>query len=377
MTPSPIIVQIGPIGPFQVGSYTFGPYTFALRWYSVMIVLGAIAATWIANREARRRGQDPEHVWQLLPPVLIAGIIGARLGWVLVSLKEIEEKGGWLHAFAVWEGGLSIQGAVIGGLIAAAFYTRRHKLDFFEWTDIVIPGVALAQAIGRWGNYFNQELFGAPCTQPWCIPISDAVLAGQAKYAQYVGQGIHFAPTFAYEMIWNLINFGILMWLGRQTRMELRTGDLFWVYGIFYSLGRFFLEDVRLDSAIVSGQKAPQVFALVTIIVCWAALIWRHRPGSTAPVAVVADSAALMDEADAADSAAADGDAAYSDDLPATTYAVDHADGDAAYSDDLPATAYAVDHDEDGDTVDPIPHAEPVVAQTDGDGGDLAAAARS
>ena len=328
MTPSPILLQIGPL---------------ALRWYSVMIVLGAIAAAWIANREARRRGQDPEHVWQLLPPVLILGIIGARLGWVVVSLKEIQDKGGWEHAFFVWEGGLSIQGAVIGGLIAAAFYTRRHALDFFEWTDIVIPGVALAQAIGRWGNYFNQELFGAPCTQPWCIPISDAVLSSQAKYAQYVGQGIHFAPTFAYEMIWNLINFALLMWLGRQSRMELRTGDLFWVYGIFYSLGRFFLEDVRLDSALVNGLKAPQVFAFITIIICWGALIWRHRPGSTAPVAVVADPNA-------------------------------QAVADDAEDDDLPDDLYAVTQDEDGEAVDSSFHPEPVVAQTDGDGGDLAAA---
>src|SRR5690349_13373288 len=270
MPPSPIIVNIGPI---------------ALRWYSVMIVLGALLAAWIATREARRRGQDSEQIWQMLPIVLIFGIIGARLGWVLVSLKDIQAKG-WEHIFFTFEGGLSIQGALIGGLLAVIIYTRRHKLDFFEWADIAIPGVALAQAIGRWGNYFNQEAFGAPCDQPWCIPISNEVLQSHPEYADYVGKNLRFAPTFAYEMIWDLLNFALLMWLGRQRRFELRTGDLLWVYGIFYSVGRFFIEEVRVDSAIVFGLKFPEVIALLTIIICFAGLIYRHRPGSTAPVAV-------------------------------------------------------------------------------------------
>src|SRR4051794_3082069 len=108
MPPSPIIFQFG---------------NLALRWYSVMIVLGAVAAAFIATREARRRGQDPETIWQLLPGVLILGILGARLGWVLVSLADIKAKG-WDHAFYVWEGGLSIQGALVGGLLAAYLYVE-------------------------------------------------------------------------------------------------------------------------------------------------------------------------------------------------------------------------------------------------------------
>jgi phosphatidylglycerol:prolipoprotein diacylglycerol transferase len=269
MPPSPILAQIGP---------------FAVRWYSIMIILGVIAATFLALREARRRGQNPDHIWGLFPWVLILGIIGARLGWVVVSLKTIETKG-WTHIFSTWEGGISIQGALVGGILAAVIYTRRRHLDFFAWADIIIPGVAFAQAIGRWGNFFNQELFGAPCDQPWCIPISDAVLQADPRYAAFVGKAVHFAPTFAYEMIWDLLNFALLLWLGRQRRFQLRTGDLLWVYGIFYSIGRFFLEDVRLDSATVDGVKAPQAIALLTILLCIAALIWRHRPGSPAPLA--------------------------------------------------------------------------------------------
>ncbi|HMA36239.1 MAG TPA: prolipoprotein diacylglyceryl transferase [Chloroflexia bacterium] len=321
MPPSPIIVQLGPL---------------ALRWYSVMIVLGALVAAWIATREARRRGQDSEIIWQMLPIVLVCGIIGARLGWVLVSLKDIQAKG-WDHAFYVWEGGLSIQGALVGGILAAVIYTRRQGLDFFEWADIIIPGVAIAQAIGRWGNYFNQEAFGAPCNNPWCIPISPDVLASHPEYAAFVGKYTHFAPTFAYEMIWDLLNFALLMWLGRQWRVELRTGDLLWVYGIFYSIGRFFIEEIRVDSATVNGLKAPELFALLTIVVCWAGLIWRHRPGSTAPVAVVADEDAADAEADA--------------------------ETEWEAEDGVPGAADAVDHDEQDEPVEPVPHAQPVVAQ--------------
>ncbi len=328
MLPSPIIVQIG---------------SFALRWYSLLIVLGAVVAAWIATREARRRGQDPENIWQMLPLVLVLGIVGARLGWVLVSLDQLRPEG-WQHIFYVWEGGLSIQGALIGGLAGMVLFTTRRELDFFEWGDIVIPGVALAQAIGRWGNFFNQEAFGAPCTQPWCIPISDQVLQSNPAFQQYVGTGTRFAPTFAYEMIWDLANFALLVWLGRQRRAELRTGDLLWVYAIFYSIGRFFIEGIRLDSATLNGVKAPEIFALLTIVIAWGALIYRHRPGSTAPVAVVA----------AAEVGATDLSRTVEWEEP--FYA---ADGTL-----VEATEYAVDEDITGRPVTPVPHPVPVVAQS-------------
>jgi phosphatidylglycerol---prolipoprotein diacylglyceryl transferase len=271
----PIIVQIGP---------------FALRWYAVMIMLGVVAATLIALREARRRGQNPDHIWGLFPWVLAPGIIGARLGWVLVSLPTIEARG-WQHALFTWEGGLSIQGALVGGIAGGLVYARRQHLNFLGWADIIVPGVALAQAIGRWGNFFNQELFGAPCDQPWCIPINDDVLARDPRFTMYVGQNVRFAPTFAYEMVWDLLNFALLMWLARRRSLQLRAGDLLWIYGIFYSIGRFFLEDVRLDSAMVGSAKAPQIIALLTIVLCIGALVWRRRPGSQAPPSLQAAAA--------------------------------------------------------------------------------------
>jgi hypothetical protein len=145
------------------------------------------------------------------------------------------------------------------------------------------------------------------------------------------------------------------MWLGRQVRMELRTGDLFWVYGIFYSIGRFFIEEIRVDSALIGGIKAPEIFALGTIVVCWAGLIWRHRPASTAPVAVVA-----VDEEEEAE-------AAPDDEWD------EEAGGEPLATGDV----YAVDEDEAGEPVEPVPHPHPVVAQTAADEPELEASTPS
>lgn len=280
MPPSPIIFQIGP---------------FTLRWYGVFIVLAAVLASWIAAREARRRGEDPDHVWQALPLVLIAGIIGARLGFVIARFSDFTADP--IRMFYVWEGGLSIQGGFVAGILALLIYVRRNKLSFWRWADIGIVGVPLGQAIGRWGNYFNQEAYGEPCSDPWCIPISPERRPGAMGLTRPDGtpypadygasSNYHFAPTFAYEMIWDLGTFGALLWLSRTRRIPLREGDLLLIYSVLYSLGRFFIEGIRLDSAGASGLRFPQLFALATIIISWALFIYRHRPGTPVPLANV------------------------------------------------------------------------------------------
>src|SRR5687768_8918186 len=182
-----------------------------IHWYGIMIMLGVLAASFIAFREAKRRREDPDHVWGLFPWVLIAGIVGARVGWIVASLGD-ERMRDPVNWFKIWEGGLSIHGAVIGGALAVALYCRRYGISFFRWIDIIAPGLALAQAIGRWGNYFNQEAFGSPTTLPWGIPIS--VQRQQEVAGQVYGESVRFHPTFAYEMLWDLANFALLMWLG-------------------------------------------------------------------------------------------------------------------------------------------------------------------
>lgn len=273
------------IGPFQIGDFRIDVPVY---WYGIMIMLGVIVASWLSYREAKRRGEDPEHVWQMFPWVLIAGVVGARLGFILPNLGDPRylEIG---NIVSIWTGGLSIQGAVIGGALAIIIYCNRNRISFFKWGDIIVPGLALAQAIGRWGNFFNQEAFGQPTTLPWGIPISrerQQEVAGIDQSSAWTAD-TRFHPTFAYEMIWDLLNFGLLMWLGRQKRFKLLEGDLIWVYLVVYSVGRFFIEAIRVDSAKVAGIAAPQAVALLTIIVAWGFFLYRHRPGTRVPVSLV------------------------------------------------------------------------------------------
>jgi phosphatidylglycerol:prolipoprotein diacylglycerol transferase len=267
------------IGPFTIGSFTID---IPVYWYGIMIMLGVVAASFISYQEAKRRKEDPEHVWQMFPWVLISGIVGARLGFILVNLGNPLYSQNVGNILAIWTGGLSIQGAVIGGALAVIIYCNRNRLSAFKWGDIVAPGLALAQAIGRWGNYFNQEAFGSPTTLPWGIPIS--VQRQREVAGQEFGPDVRFHPTFAYEMIWDLLNFGLLMWLGRQKRIRLREGDLFWVYMVVYSIGRFAIESIRVDSAKVQGIAVPQIVAILSIMVGWALFLYNHRPGSKVPL---------------------------------------------------------------------------------------------
>ena len=173
----PILLQLGPL---------------AIRWYGFLIVTGALLGAYITTLEARRREEEPDHVWNLLIWLLIFGIIGARLYHVLSSPPGasrgfdyyfIERPFTTITLFGVtipfptalmiWQGGIGIFGGLVGGVLAVFIYTRRHRLNFLRWLDLMVLGMLLAQAIGRWGNFFNQELYGPPTTLPWGIKITD------------------------------------------------------------------------------------------------------------------------------------------------------------------------------------------------------------
>lgn len=268
--------------PDRVAFEVFG---IPVYWYGIMIMLGVLAASYVASVEARRRGEDTDHVWQLFPWALIAGILGARIGWIVSELGN-RQFTDIMSLVDIRQGGLSIQGTIIGGALAVILDCRRYKLSFFKWVYIIAPGLALGQAIGRWGNYFNQEAFGSPTTLPWGIEIDprrQAEVAG--PNAGFIPSStLRFHPTFAYEMIWNLLNMGILLWLGRQRRIRLREGDIFWIYLIFYSVGRYVIEELRVDSAMVSGFKAPQIFSIAAILFAVIMIAVRHRPNSPVPL---------------------------------------------------------------------------------------------
>jgi phosphatidylglycerol:prolipoprotein diacylglycerol transferase len=243
-------------------------------------MLGALAGAWLATREAKRRGHNPEIVWDLLTYLLIGGIIGARLWHILTPPPSSGVTAGWylthpLDALAIWKGGLGIPGAVIGGVIVLYFYARRNNLDFLEWTDIAAPSLALGQAIGRWGNFFNQELYGAPTNLPWRIFIDpDHRLAGYLDTEYY-------HPLFLYESIWNLANMFLLLWISRRFADRLKAGDIFLAYLIVYPVGRFLLDFLRLDASLVSGININQTVMAVVAVLAAVALYWRHRTAAS------------------------------------------------------------------------------------------------
>jgi len=235
-------------------------------------------ATWVATRQARLYGQDPEIAWDALPWVLITGIIGARLWHVLTPPASMIEQGITtqyyfshpLEILAIWKGGLGIPGAVIGGAIGLFFFARVRKLSFLAWTDAIAPGLILAQAIGRWGNFLNQELYGQPSTLPWAIYIDPAHrLPGFQNVATY-------QPLFLYECLWNLAVMAFLLWVSRRFTDQLKKGYVFQFYLILYPFGRFWLEFLRLDPSPVAGIDINQALMAVIALGSLAILLWRQ-----------------------------------------------------------------------------------------------------
>jgi phosphatidylglycerol:prolipoprotein diacylglycerol transferase len=259
-----------------------------IRFYGLILMSGALAASYLTYFRAQRKGENGEIVWDALIWVLIAGIIGARIWHILTPPPSMIAQGITteyylthpLDALAIWNGGLGIVGAVAGGLLALFIYLRRQRVSFAVWADLIAPGLALAQAIGRWGNFVNQELYGAPSNLPWAIYIDP-----QNRLPAF-SQVAYYHPLFLYESVWNLANMFLLLWLGRRYPARLKAGDLFLVYLITYPIGRFLLEFVRLDSSMVAGINANQDLMLVVIIASAAVLYWRHRH---TPAATVAD----------------------------------------------------------------------------------------
>jgi phosphatidylglycerol:prolipoprotein diacylglycerol transferase len=264
--------------------FSIGPVF--IRFYGIILMLGALAAAFMAERGARRRKLNSEFVWDGLIWVLIAGIIGARLWHVFTPPPSMIAQGFTTQFYLTHPldlintraGGLGIPGAVIGGALGLYIFCRRKKMSFLMWADIAAPGVALAQAIGRWGNFFNQEIYGKPSTLPWAVHI-DLInrVPGYEDYAT-------FQPLFLYESIWNLINMGLLLWLERRFRGKLKDGDLFLTYLIGYPVGRFFLEFIRLDAPRFGTININQTVMLIVALSAGLLLFWRHRKSATPDV---------------------------------------------------------------------------------------------
>ena len=259
---------------------------FFIHWYGPIIMIGVLAAGWLSTVEAKRRKIDPEMVWDLMPWLVIAGIIGARIWHILTPPASMVEQGitTWyylthpLDAINIRAGGLGIPGGVIGGALALYLILRKRKQSFAVWADIIAPGLALAQAIGRWGNFLNQEVYGAPTNLPWAVHIDKIY-----RLPEFIDQETYH-PLFMYEMLYNLVNMGILLWLGRRFKEWLKPGDIFLGYLIIYPVGRFFLEFLRLDPSPVAGININQTLMAVIAIGAAILLFLRHRKGRQIPI---------------------------------------------------------------------------------------------
>ncbi|HPH97476.1 MAG TPA: prolipoprotein diacylglyceryl transferase [Anaerolineaceae bacterium] len=260
---------------------------FTIYYYGIVIMLGVVAAAIMTDRLARMRGLDPEIPWDALAWCLIGGIVGARLWHVFTPPPSMVEQGittmyyltNPLAMLNIRNGGLGIPGGVIGGALGFYIFARRRKISFLEWADLIAPGLALAQAMGRWGNFFNQEVYGAPTSLPWAITIDPPY-----RLPEYINQATYH-PLFLYESIYNLVSMAVLIWLLRKGGERLKKGDVFLTYLVLYPVGRFFLEFLRLDSAQVGGINFNQTLMGVIAIAAVALLIWRHRPGAATAAA--------------------------------------------------------------------------------------------
>jgi phosphatidylglycerol:prolipoprotein diacylglycerol transferase len=254
--------------------------SFHIYFYGILIMAGVVAAAFLGQAEAKRRGINPDYIWDALFWVVLAGIIGARLWHIFTPPPSMVEQGittKWylthpLDMLNIRNGGLGIPGAIIGGALAMWFYCRRKKITFLSMVDTVIPGVALAQGIGRWGNFFNQELYGKPTNLPWKIYIDPAHRLPGYQNNDY------FHPLFLYESLWNILNMAILLWMGRRFEKWLKPGDLFYVYMIMYSVGRFSLDFLRLDASQVGGINFNQTFVIFVALAGGVMLFLNHRP---------------------------------------------------------------------------------------------------
>src|SRR5437764_14264142 len=240
------------------GTFSLGPLT--LHMYGAMLLLGIAACVWLTGRRWVSWGGDWDLVFRVALWGVIAGVVGARLYHDLTSWNQdptIHQH--WWGFAAVWDGGLGIWGAIPFGVLAGALVVRHSGNSVTLMMDAVAPGLLLAQGIGRWGNYWNQELYGRPTTLPWGLKIGPENQNGIP--ARYQGKAA-YQPTFPYALIWDLIGVGVLLWVDR--RFTIRPPALFALYVSYYCFGRFFEELLRIDPA--HHFLGLRINALVSIV---------------------------------------------------------------------------------------------------------------
>jgi phosphatidylglycerol---prolipoprotein diacylglyceryl transferase len=262
--PSPVIFEVGP---------------FALRYYGLCIAIGVAVATWLTARELARTGYDGALALDALFFVVPLGLIGARVYHVITDydLYDGNPHSFFPGVFEIWNGGLGIYGAVVGGFLGLLLFARIRGINPLVLADAAAPGLILAQAIGRWGNYFNQELFGRPSSLPWAIEI-----APENRPSGFASEAT-FHPTFLYESIWNVLVCFILLFVARHFANSLKNGDIALLYVCLYSVGRFFVETLRIDPAFLIGDFRGNLFVASVLALTFALILFLRHAGRSSP----------------------------------------------------------------------------------------------
>jgi phosphatidylglycerol:prolipoprotein diacylglycerol transferase len=276
-----VIMQLSPAllslpSPSSPVMFEIGP--FALRYYGLCIALGIAVGTWLTGRELARKGYDASLALDSLFFVIPLGFVGARVYHVLTDYHLYADDP-FPGVLEVWNGGLGIYGAVAGGFLGVLLFSWYRGISALDFADAVAPGLVLAQAIGRWGNYFNQELFGRPSDLPWAIRIDP-----ENRPVQFADVS-SFHPTFLYEALWDVLVCLALLWIARRFEERLKAGDLFIIYVSLYSVGRFFVETLRVDPAfLIGGSTRGNLFVSSVLALGFALILFlRHSRTSGKP----------------------------------------------------------------------------------------------
>lgn len=283
----PVAIELGP---------------FQLHWYGIIIATAVLLAAVLAARVATWLGENPEHGWSMLLWVVLAGVVGARLYHVI---HEWEFYSANLPLIPqIWNGGLGIYGAVVGGALAILAWTRANGLNTARWLDIGAPSILLGQAIGRLGNFVNQELYGPPTDLPWGLTIDAAHRAGTPwNPADFPVDTTRFHPLFAYEALLNLVGLVVLLLVVRRFAHRLYAGDLMLMYFIWYGTVRTLLEPFRTGTGnwLIFGVPTAMWVGILGAVASAAVLVYRHRRGWGSPMIRPPDEAIEDRDAHAAD----------------------------------------------------------------------------
>jgi phosphatidylglycerol:prolipoprotein diacylglycerol transferase len=261
-TPDPIAFQLGPLPVY---------------WYGIGYALGLAAVYFVLTRLAKRAGEDPDLVGNGMIIIAVAALVGGRLYHVIDQWALYQDDP--ISVILPPYTGLGAYGGLFTGTLALLAYTRYKGVSFWRWVDIVAPGVFVMQAIARWGNFFNQELYGPPTTLPWGIAIECEHRIPAYPCAEFAFETTRFQPLFLYESLSGLLGAAFLVWVGYRFRSRLRPGDIAMVFFIWYGLVRFVLENLRSDNWTLIGIPTAQIVSLLFIGGAMAVLLWRHRPG--------------------------------------------------------------------------------------------------